>query len=144
MELLTEIEARLQGIEQSVVYRATAVLSLDSALEHSRQSGVYVYLVPLAERPESSSLLSGPVRQRVTDVFGVLFVINTPNDTEGKRSLEKLISARHSVRQLLQGWHPASADQPCERMASDMMKMQKSTVFWLDRYTTQHIETAIA
>jgi hypothetical protein len=143
MDLLNEIEARLKSIDQDVIYRTDAVLSLDTAMDQSRQSGVYAYIVPLAERPNPSDIMSGPVRQLVVDVFGVLFVVNTPNDTQGKRSLEKLTTARKEVRELLQGWQPDSATAPCERVASDIMKMQKSQVFWLDRYTTQHIETAI-
>lgn len=142
MSLYASIKARLESIDGSIKKVETA-LSLTNAFNQSVQIDVAVFIAPLGEKPAPNSRITGPVTQEVTDTFGVLFSIRTANDKTGERSVEKLQGARKEVRNALLGWTPENATYHCEMAGSDLAKLEKGQVWWLDKYTTKHTETSV-
>ena len=137
---IAEVEGRLEML--SGIDRVGTALSLAAALDNPARRGVEVFVCHLQERPGVNQRSVGPVCQIVQDVFGIVFSVRVRNDTNSARAATKLESARQTVRESLLGWCPPSAEVAIEMAASDLVKMEPNQVWWMDRYTTQHIEIA--
>lgn len=134
--MLGVIEARLQPLVPEHLNRVETALELAAVMDRPPQAGVAAWVVPLAERPEGTKRLVGPALQKVDLLFGVVIAVRSVNDPRGTQGNDQLDAARQAVREQLFGWQPGDSLLPILMAPSDLIKMEKSTIWWIDRYTT--------
>ncbi len=139
-DYIEEVESRLETL--SGIDRVGTALSLAAALDNPARREIEVFVCHLQERPGANQRSVGPVCQVAKDVFGIVFSVRVRNDTNSTRAAAKLKSARKAVRKSLLGWCPPSAEVAIEMVGSDLARMKPNQIWWMDRYTTQHIEIA--
>lgn len=139
--MIESIESRLNGAVEYVA----SVVDLSLAMERHSNHRVAAYVVPIAERPQPvPPSASRKAAQQVDMMFGVVIRVSVLNDKDGQRSRSVLQEARDAIRERLFAWMPEGASVGFQLGAGDLMKMEKGTIWWLDRYLTQCQRTAIA
>jgi len=132
--LLEAVEDRLTGLEG--IDAVASALALTAVLERPPQRGVEAWVVPLSERPQGQTRLVGPALQQVQITFGVVLAVRSLGDPRGNKGSARLEHARARVREALFGWQPPQAQHPCLLGPSDLVRMDKATLWWMDRYIT--------
>ena len=137
--MIDSIAVRLDG----VVEKVATIADLSLAFTGTVNAREVAYVVPLSERPRVSRSLSRKAMQDVDLVFGVVICVSVLNDNDGMRSRSKLESARNAIRNQLFAWIPEGASQGLQLGPSDLIKIEKGTMWWMDRYITSCQRTAI-
>lgn len=136
MSLLAAVEQHLKDANLANFNLIESASELATVLTRSPQAGVNCWVVPLGERPEANRHTAGPALQKINITFGVVIAVRSVNDRRGNRGSDALEAARLAVRNQLFGWLPANALTPTLLGASDLIKMEQATLWWMDRYTT--------
>lgn len=137
--MIESIEKRLEGAVEYVASVADLAIAMDRRSHHR----VAAYVVPIADRPQPvSPSASRKAAQQVDLVFGIAIRVSVLNDKDGMRSHSALEDARDAIRERLFAWMPEGATTGFQLGAGDLMKMEKGTIWWLDRYLTQCQRTA--
>lgn len=137
--MIESIERRLDGAVEYVA----SVADLAIAMERHSNHRVAAYVVPVAERPQPvPPSASRKAAQQVDIMFGVVIRVSVRNDTDGMRGHSVLEQARNAIRDRLFAWTPEAATVGFQLGAGDLMKMEKGTLWWMDRYLTQCQRTA--
>jgi hypothetical protein len=135
--MLLSTEQRIEAIDDSPINKVGSAISLAAAMDKSPSSGVNCFVVPVDERPEASKRVSGPALQKIMVTIGVVFAVRSLNDPTGEKGSARLEDARNAVRDALFGWQPESATGPYLLANSSLIRMDKNTLWWMDRYQTQ-------
>jgi GGDEF domain-containing protein len=142
--MLNEIQARIQAITDSGIDDIGTALGMASVMNRKARRQLEVFVVRVAERPQSNQRKSGPALQLVVDRVGVIFAVRCLNDPDTNKAEQLLEDVRKKVRKHLFGWKPESAHMPLQLGPGDLVKMDKGQVWWMDQFVTSHYEEANA
>lgn len=134
MDLLESTEARLT--DQPGINRVGSAIALAAVLDSKPQTGVGAWVVLLSERPTGNTRTVGQALQKMDLTIGVVLAVRSLNDQSGSKGSAALQLARDAVRNQLFGWQPDGAELPYLLGGGDIVKMEKDTIWWMDRYTT--------
>lgn len=134
MNLLENTEGRLSSLAE--INRVGSGIALAAVLGRAPQTGSSAWVVLLSERPTGNTRTAGSALQKVELTVGVVLAVRILNDQSGSKGSSALQAARAAVRDRLYGWQPEEAELPYLMGASDLVKMEKDTIWWMDRYTT--------
>lgn len=135
MSLLLSVENKLAALKPAL-FQVESGLALAAVINRPPQAGVAAWVVPLGERPSADKRTAGPALQKVGISVGIVLAVRSVNDKQGNRGSAALEQARDAVRNALFGWTPDGALLPLLTAESDLIKMENSTIWWMDRYTT--------
>lgn len=135
--MLLSTEQRINAIADSPINKVGSAISLAAAMDKAPSNGVNCFVVPVDERPEASRHVSGPALQKIMVTIGVVFAVRSLNDSTGEKGSARLEGARNAVRDALFGWKPEEATAPYLLGNSTLIRMDKNTLWWIDRYQTQ-------
>lgn len=136
MTLLHSVEQHLAVLTPQPFNLVGSGMALAAIMNSAPQVGVSAYVVPLSETPSDNTRATGPALQRIDVSFGVVLAVRVVNNKHGSKSSEQLENARDAVRKKLFGWIPNTALVPCLLGVSELINMENSTIWWMDRYTT--------
>ena len=101
-----------------------------------------VFVLSLGYKVSSNQRDSGPALVRQNDTVGIVIAVRNAHDSRGKQAKVTLDEYRQSVRNLLFGWVPNDGYEPLMISNGRLLKFKEHTVFWLDEFTTSHLEQA--
>jgi hypothetical protein len=93
------------------------------------------YVVPLADAAGENQLVNA-VSQRLTEQFGVIFVLKNVTDQRGDKVNADLAVLRDAVRAALLGWAPTGEHEPTVRGQGRLLDFKDQLLWWQDTYLT--------
>jgi len=119
------------------VLPATSILDVTSK---PLTSQTVAFVVELDFTPDTNNRQMGPPSQNVTDLVGILVGYRgTGRLTQDSLVLDEL---NKQVRKYVFGWSPSDDHTPFLLAKSGMYKIQDRQLFWMNRFTTEHLEEA--
>ena len=128
---------QLERIQNTPIEKLGMALNLASALTREPSRSVECYVMPISERPSTNKRSSGRPLQEVQVTIGVVIAVRALNDPNGERSKDRLEHVRTVVRDALFGWTPDGATTHYLLGNSDLVQMNSSAIWWLDRFVTK-------
>ena len=98
---IDRLKANVAGLGIKSIAGAAAL----DAVDDNTIATPSLIVVPLAESAEPNSLV-GATSQRITQAFGVVFVVSNLRDVAGAAAAQTLAPLRLAVRAALTGWAP--------------------------------------
>lgn len=131
------IEERLKdpqfGIEQ---VGGAADYAAVKSLAEFRPGSVYVVMVgetnPTGNQPQPQ------FKAPAMATFGVIIAARNYRDQTGKAALNDIVTLAGNVRSALLGWAPKGA-KPCVWQEGNVAGYDRSTLLWIDVFTTTHV-----
>lgn len=134
--MLESVETRLRDLIGAELAMVDGAIAFSQAQTRAPQVGASAWVVPVSEQPAGDSRTAGPALQKSMVVIGVVIAVRSVNDRHGDKGRSPLEAARDAVRGKLYGWVPEGALVPLLQAGSDLLKMDQSTIWWMDRYIT--------
>lgn len=98
-----------------------------------------IFVVPLVERPSDEESDGSCGVLGLTQLFGVLFVVENFRDVTGEASLVDLAGARRQVRKALVGWVPdPRTGEPVKFRLGELVQCEgDGKLWWSDEFTAK-------
>lgn len=112
-------------------------------LEAVVKSGVRVtpsaYVLPLSEDAVNTASGTMVITQKVITNFAVVYAVKNLSDARGKKAIETILrDLRLKTLDALVGWVPGDGFNQCEFAGGSLLRLEKGTVYWRDRFQTRH------
>ncbi len=101
-----------------------------------------VFVIPLGVQTSPNQRDTGPALVRQDDRIGIVIAVRAINDPLGSYGNAALKVYRKQVYTLLFGWVPESGYEPLMVGNGRLLNFSDQTLYWIDEFTTSHLEQA--
>ncbi|MBL4832648.1 MAG: hypothetical protein JKY26_01630 [Pseudomonas sp.] len=138
--ITTRVKALKDAQGKPLFASVKSAVDMVSEMQKPLNVATIAFIVPLEETPSVNHREMGPALQNITQTFGVLIGLRIGGRNEDDS--DKLEVLRTALRNSLFGWQLNGEYTPCLLATSNLQQLQERQLFWMDRFTTEHLEEA--
>lgn len=138
--ITTRVEALKDAQGKPLFASVKSAVDMVSEMQKPLNVATIAFIVPLEEVPSINQREMGYALQNVNQTFGVLIGLRIGGRNEDDS--DKLEVLRTALRNSLFGWRLNREYTPLLLATSNLQQLQERQLFWMDRFTTEHLEEA--
>lgn len=138
--ITTRVEALKDAQGKPLFASVKSAVDMVSEMQKPLNVATIAFIVPLEEVPSINQREMGYALQNVNQTFGVLIGLRIGGRNEDDS--DKLEVLRTALRNSLFGWQLNGEYTPLLLATSNLQQLQERQLFWMDRFTTEHLEEA--